>query len=160
MLDIPGYAGRNTTLLFYFLLVVQLSDVLTSMSGAQLLGRRPIAASARTKPGEGFLGGVITGDRGWRGALPRDDRSSPGKPPGLCATITLVGFAGGLTMSAIKRDLTALKDFGTMIEAMAASSTAARLRCAPRPRFLSPTRHFYTDAGRAWHVVEDPFNLK
>src|SRR5262249_18004241 len=41
MLDIPGYQGRDSTLLLYFLLVAQASDVLQWIWG-KLLGRKPI----------------------------------------------------------------------------------------------------------------------
>ena len=72
MLNIPGYAGRNTTLLFYFLLVVQLSDVMQYVWG-KLLGKRPIAPRDQPEQDLGRIPGRRDhGHRGWRGALPRD----------------------------------------------------------------------------------------
>lgn len=57
LLDIPGYEGGNALLLFYLLLVVQMSDVLQYVSG-KLLGKRKIAPLVSPgKPVEGFVGG-------------------------------------------------------------------------------------------------------
>jgi phosphatidate cytidylyltransferase len=53
ILNIPGFAGRNVLLLFFLIVVVQLSDVLQYVFG-KLLGRHKLArASARPKRGRG-----------------------------------------------------------------------------------------------------------
>ncbi len=59
-LEIPGFEGQNGKLLFYFVLVVQASDVLQYIWG-KLLGRHNIAPTVSpNKTWEGFLGGVAT----------------------------------------------------------------------------------------------------
>ena len=54
-LEIPGFEGQNGKLLFYFVLVVQASDVLQDTSG-KLLGKHKIAPTVSpNKTWEGFL---------------------------------------------------------------------------------------------------------
>lgn len=116
MLDIPGYSysGGNARLLLFFVLVVQLSDVLQYVWG-KVFGRRKIAPTlSPNKTLEGFLGGALSATvvgaalwwatpfKVWQAAA-------------LSAVITIMGFFGGLVMSAIKRDRR-VKDYGTMIE--------------------------------------------
>ncbi len=113
MLDIPGYAGRNTTLLFYFLLVIQSSDILQYVWG-KLLGRRPVAPRiSPNKTWEGLLGGILSATA-LGAALYRATPFQPWQAAAICATVTLIGFAGGLTMSAIKRQR-GVKDYGTIV---------------------------------------------
>jgi phosphatidate cytidylyltransferase len=113
MLDIPGYAGRNVTLLFYFLLVIQSCDILQYMWG-KLLGSRPLAPRiSPNKTWEGFLGGVLSATA-LGTALYRSTPFRPWQAAAICATVTLTGFAGGLTMSAIKRQR-GVKDYGTLV---------------------------------------------
>lgn len=114
MLEIPGYAGGNARLLLYFVLVVQLSDVLQYIWG-KLFGRHPIAPTlSPNKTLEGFIGGVLSatavGAALWW-ATPFNVWQSAA----LSVVITIMGFFGGLVMSAIKRDRR-VKDYGTMIE--------------------------------------------
>lgn len=114
MLDVPGYAGRGMGLLFFLVLIAQLNDVMQYTWG-KLFGRRQIAPLVSpSKTWEGFLGGTITtvvvGTALWW--------ATPFTPlvAGLMSlVITIMGFAGGLTMSAIKRDR-GVKDYGTLIE--------------------------------------------
>lgn len=113
-LQIPGYEGRNLLLIAFLVLVVQGSDVLQYVWG-KLLGRRKVAPElSPSKTWEGLIGGVasatalgatlywITPFAPWQAAL-------------LAFVICLMGFLGGLVMSAIKRDR-GVKDWGTMIE--------------------------------------------
>lgn len=113
-LDIPEYAGRNLLLIAWLVLVVQLSDVLQYVCG-KLFGKRRIAPRlSPSKTVEGFAGGIalatltgvalywITPFNLWQAAL-------------IALVVTLLGFFGGLVMSAIKRDR-GVKDWGHMIE--------------------------------------------
>ena len=60
MLDIPGYSGRNASLLFFFILIVQMNDVFQYLWG-NLFGRRAIApVISPNKTWEGFIGGLIS----------------------------------------------------------------------------------------------------
>ena len=113
-LNIPGFEGRQLGLTVFLVAVVQASDVLQYVWG-KLAGRTKIAPSVSpSKTVEGFTGGVvsaallgaglwwITPFAPWQAAL-------------LAFVITLMGFIGGLVMSAIKRDR-GVKDWGRMIE--------------------------------------------
>jgi phosphatidate cytidylyltransferase len=114
MLVVPNYAGGGSGLLFYLVLIAQLHDVLQYVFG-KLFGKHPIAPTVSpNKTWEGFVGGTVTavavGASLWW--------ATPFTPlvAGLMSlVITIMGFAGGLTMSAIKRDR-GVKDYGTLIE--------------------------------------------
>jgi len=113
-LDIPGYDGRNLLLIAFLVLVVQSSDVLQYVWG-KLLGRRKIAPQlSPSKTWEGFVGGV--GSATLIGlALYWITPFTPGQALVMALMICLMGFFGGLVMSAIKRDR-GVKDWGHLIE--------------------------------------------
>lgn len=113
-LDIPGYADRNLLLIAFLVIVVQSSDVLQYVWG-KLFGAHKIAPDVSpSKTLEGLVGGVasatalgaalwwITPFNPWQAAL-------------MALAINVMGFFGGLVMSAIKRDR-GVKDWGHMIE--------------------------------------------
>lgn len=113
-LEIPGYEGRNVLLIAFLIVVVQLSDVLQYVWG-KLLGRRKIAPRlSPSKTVEGFVGGVASATLVGAG-LAWMTPFSPGQAAGLALLIALMGFFGGLVMSAIKRDR-GIKDWGHLIE--------------------------------------------
>jgi phosphatidate cytidylyltransferase len=113
-LRIPGYEGQNVKLMVFFVLVVQASDVLQYVAG-KWLGRTAVApAVSPAKTWEGFLGGVIGATAIGTGlwwATP----FAPWEAGLLSLILTLLGFAGGLVMSAVKRDR-GVKDYGSLIE--------------------------------------------
>ena len=113
-LDIPGFEGRNLLLIAFLVIVVQSSDVLQYVWG-KLFGRHKIAPEVSpSKTVEGLVGGIlsatalgaalwwITPFNVWQAAL-------------MSLAICVMGFFGGLVMSAIKRDR-GVKDWGHMIE--------------------------------------------
>lgn len=113
LLDIPGYAGQNALLLFYLLLVVQISDVLQYVCG-KLFGRTKIAPTVSpSKTTEGLLLGgtlaICVGTSMWW-ITP----FTPLQSAGMAFVVVLMGFLGGLVMSAVKRSL-GVKDWGSMI---------------------------------------------
>ena len=141
-LRIPGYGGQNARLLLFLVLVVQLSDVLQYVWG-KLLGKRKIAPHiSPNKTREGFLGGVgcatLIGTSLWW-ATP----FSPGQAAGMSLAITLMGFAGGLTMSAIKRDR-GVKDYGTLIRGHGGVLDRIDSICFAAPVFFHATRYLFT----------------
>ncbi|MEO8128249.1 MAG: phosphatidate cytidylyltransferase [Bryobacteraceae bacterium] len=140
-LNIPGYAGQNAKLLFYFLLVVQLSDVLQYACG-KLLGRTPIAPLiSPNKTWEGFLGGIALATA-VGAALYGVTPFRPWQAAALSLLITLMGFAGGLTMSAIKRDH-GVKDYGTIITGHGGVLDRIDSLCFSAPIFFHLTRYFF-----------------
>ena len=114
MLQIPGFEGRNLLLIVFLLLVVQGSDVLQYIWG-KLLGRRKVAPSlSPSKTWGGLLGGVASATA--LGALLSwATPFTPWQAALLSLAICVMGFFGGLVMSAMKRDR-GVKDWGTMIE--------------------------------------------
>ena len=113
-LDIPGYEGRNAFLLVFLILVVQSSDVLQYVWG-KLAGRHKIAPEL--SPSKTVEGSSAA-------SRPRSPSApalwwitpfSPSQAALLSLAITLMGFLGGLVMSAIKRDR-GVKDWGAFIE--------------------------------------------
>jgi phosphatidate cytidylyltransferase len=112
-LQIPGFEGRNVLLIAYLIFVVQLSDVMQYVWG-KLLGRRPVAPSlSPSKTWEGLVGGVVTASAVGT-ALWWMTPFTPLQAAGICLLLTLMGFFGGLVMSAIKRDR-GVKDWGHLI---------------------------------------------
>jgi phosphatidate cytidylyltransferase len=142
MLEIPGYEGRNVLLIAFLIIVVQMSDVLQYVWG-KLFGRTKIAPGlSPSKTVEGFLGGVlsactlgaalwwITPFAIWEGGA-------------MALAITLMGFLGGLVMSAIKRDR-GVKDWGHLIEGHGGMLDRLDSVCFAAPIFFHLTRYFYT----------------
>jgi phosphatidate cytidylyltransferase len=141
-LRIPGFEGQNGKLLFYFVLVVQASDVLQYVWG-KILGRHKIAPGVSpNKTWEGFIGGVATatllGTALWW-ATP----FSAWQAAAMSLLITLMGFVGGLVMSAIKRDR-GIKDYGTLIEGHGGVMDRIDSLCFSAPVFFHITRYFFT----------------
>ena len=106
--------SRNPGLLFYFVLLVQLSEVFQYMWG-RLLGKRVIAPTINaSRTWEGLMGGVLTtglvGGLLWKVTPFAIWESSL-----IALAIAMMGFAGSMTMSAIKRDR-GIKDWGHLIE--------------------------------------------
>lgn len=111
---IPGYEGSGATLLFYLVLVAQFNDVAQYVWG-KLVGKKPVAPNVSpNKTWGGFIGGTLTAI-GVGTALYWATPFTPAVAALMCLAITLLGFAGGLVMSAIKRDR-GVKDYGTLIE--------------------------------------------
>ncbi len=113
-LNIPGYEGRHLLLIAFLMLVVQGSDVLQYIWG-KLLGKHKVApALSPSKTWEGLIGGVLSATA--LGALVHGITPFTALEAALIAfIICLMGFFGGLVMSAIKRDR-GVKDWGSMIE--------------------------------------------
>jgi phosphatidate cytidylyltransferase len=113
-LDIPGYRGRNAMLVIFLLTVVQSSDILQYVWG-KLLGRHKIAPKlSPSKTVEGFVGGVLSAT-GLGAALWRMTPFAVWQAGLLALVVAMLGFLGGLVMSAIKRDR-GVKDWGHLIE--------------------------------------------
>jgi phosphatidate cytidylyltransferase len=141
MLRIPGYEGGGAKLLLFLVIVVQASDVLQYVFG-KLFGRRKIAPTVSpNKTWEGFVGGIaaatLLGTALWW-ATP----FTPLQAAGLSLVITLMGFAGGLVMSAIKRDA-GVKDFGAAIAGHGGILDRIDSICFAAPVFFHLVRYFF-----------------
>jgi len=107
-------SAYNVRLLFFFILMTQLGDSFRRL-WAQVPVRHPIAPSInRSHTWEGLLGGLATTSLVAAGLY----WATPGFTPWLAAAagalICLMGFAGELTLSAIKRDR-GVDDYGTLV---------------------------------------------
>ena len=142
LLKIPGYEGQNALLLFYLVLVVQLSDVLQYVSG-KLWGKTKIApVVSPSKTWEGLIGGGL-GATLVGGALWWITPFSPLEALGMSAVIVIMGFLGGLSLSAVKRSLGA-KDWGSMIEGHGGMLDRIDSVSFAGPIFFHLTRYFYS----------------
>ncbi len=142
MLDIPGYEHQNGKLLLYFVLVAQASDVLQYICG-KLFGRHRIAPNiSPNKTWEGFIGGVTLAVA-LGAALWWATPFSPWQSVVMSLVITLMGFFGGLTMSAIKRDR-GVKDYGAMIPGHGGMLDRIDSLCFAAPVFFHLTRYYFS----------------
>jgi len=142
MLPIPGEPGRSALLLFYLLLVVQMSDVMQYVFG-KLFGRTKIApVVSPSKTVEGFVGGGLAAT-GIGAAMWWITPFTPLESAAISAVIVFMGFLGGLTLSAVKRSLGA-KDWGVMIEGHGGMLDRTDSICFAAPMFFHIVRYFYT----------------
>jgi phosphatidate cytidylyltransferase len=140
-LYIPDYEGRNAFLILYLILVVQLSDVLQYVWG-KAIGRRPLASSiSPNKTWEGLVGGVLSATAAGT-ALWWATPFTPLQAAALAFTIGVMGCAGGLIMSAIKRDR-GVKDYGTLISGHGGMLDRIDSLCFAAPVFFHLTRYFF-----------------
>ena len=141
-LEIPGYGGRDALLMVFLLIVVQSSDVLQYVWG-KLAGRHKIAPSlSPSKTVEGFVGGVVSATA-LGAALWRITPFRPWQAAGMALVVTLMGFLGGLVMSAIKRDR-GVKDWGNLIEGHGGMLDRLDSVAFSAPVFFHLTRYFFT----------------
>ncbi len=141
-LKIPGYEGRNLLLIAFLILVVQSSDVLQYVWG-KLVGRHKIAPElSPSKTVEGFVGGVASATT-LGSLLWWITPFSPWQAGVMALSISLMGFFGGLVMSAIKRDR-GVKDWGWMIEGHGGVLDRIDSVIFAAPVFFHMTRYWWT----------------
>ncbi len=143
LLPIKGYEGENGKLLFFFVLVCELSDVLQYVFG-KLFGKHVISPTVSpNKTWEGLIGGfsaTIAIGAGLSWATPFTAIQSAGMSLAIC----LMGFGGGLVMSAIKRDR-GVKDWGASIAGHGGVLDRVDSLCFSAPIFFHLTRFYFTD---------------
>lgn len=141
ILNIPGFEGHDARLLLYLVIVDQMSDVLQYVWG-KLIGKHKIAwRVSPNKTWEGFVGGVATATA-LGTALWWVTPFTPLQSAGLSFTICILGFAGGLVMSAIKRDI-GIKDFGVVIEGHGGILDRIDSLCFAAPIFFHLVRYYF-----------------
>jgi phosphatidate cytidylyltransferase len=135
------WRGSTAGLLFYFILIAQLSDVFQYIWD-RMLGSRPIAPAINpSKTWEGLFGGMattallgfslswVTPFTLWQSAC-------------MALVIAVMAFAGSMTMSAIKRDR-GVKDYGTLVVGHAGVLDRIDSICFAAPVFFHLTRYFF-----------------
>jgi phosphatidate cytidylyltransferase len=141
LLKIPGFEGHDARLLLYLVIVDQMSDVLQYVWG-KLIGKTTIAwRVSPNKTWEGFVGGVLSatalGTALWW-ATP----FTPLESAGMSLMICILGFAGSLVMSAIKRDI-GIKDFGVVTEGQGGILDRIDSLCFSAPIFFHLVRYYF-----------------
>lgn len=137
--------GSGFRLLFFFVLMVQLSDVF-HYAWAQLPSKHVMVPTINpNKTWEGLLGGTATAALlgtalCWATPFPY------WLAAGMSAVIALMGFAGSLTMSAIKRDR-GVKDYGTLVVGHGGVLDRIDSLCFAAPVFFHFTRYFLIGTG-------------
>lgn len=136
----PDY-GSNASVLFFFVLIVQLNDVFQFM-WSQLLGKHVIAPQINaSRTWEGLIGGALSTTLAgmllaW--ATPFGYWAGP-----ISGVVALAGFAGSMTMSGIKRDR-GVKDYGTLVSGHAGVLDRIDSLCFAAPVFFHITRFFFS----------------
>jgi phosphatidate cytidylyltransferase len=141
--DGVAWPGSRAGVLFYLILIVQIGDVMQYV-WSRFWGKRIIAPEINaSRTWEGFVGGVLTTTlvgavlhlmtpfNAWQGAF-------------LAMVTAVMGFAGGMTMSAIKRDR-GVKDYGTLVEGHAGILDRIDSLCFAAPVFFHLTRFWFTN---------------
>lgn len=141
-LQIQGYEGENAKLLFWLVIVAQFSDVMQYIWG-KTCGKRKVAPSVSpNKTWEGLIGGgvstMLVGTALWF-VTPY----TPLQTAGMAFLVVLLGFLGGLVMSAIKRDR-GVKDWGHSIAGHGGVMDRIDSLCFAVPIFFHITRYALT----------------
>ncbi|HBE72118.1 MAG TPA: phosphatidate cytidylyltransferase [Planctomycetaceae bacterium] len=140
--DGTPFTGSRAGVLFFLVLVSQLSEIL-QWTWSQLVGKRRIApevSSSRTW--EGFAGGTLS--TGMIGAsLFWVTPFSFWEAACLSMVISTMGMFGGMTMSAIKRDR-GVNDYGSLVLGHAGVLDRIDSLCFAAPVFYHLTRFYFT----------------
>ena len=140
-LQIPGFEGRHVLLIAYLVVVVQISDVLQYVWG-KLYGKTPVARNlSPSKTVEGAVGGILSAtligaSLWWLTPF------TPLESAGLAFVCALMGFLGGLVLSAIKRDR-GVKDWGHLIAGHGGFIDRLDSVLFAAPVFFHLVRYFY-----------------
>jgi len=134
--------GKNALLLFYFVFIVQMGDALQYLWG-KILGHRVIAPSvSSSRTWEGMLAG--SGSAALLGAaLYWATPFNEWQAGCISLVVALTGFAGGMAMSAIKRDR-GVQDYGTLVVGHGGVLDRIDSLCFAAPVFFLLTKTFFT----------------
>ena len=140
-LDIEGFEDKKLLLMIFLILVVQSSDVLQYVWG-KLFGKHKIAPKlSPSKTVEGFVGGVVSASV-LGGLLYWLTPFNPVQAVLMSLLICLMGFLGGLVMSAMKRSM-GVKDWGNMISGHGGMLDRMDSLCFAAPIFFHVVRYYW-----------------
>jgi phosphatidate cytidylyltransferase len=136
------WAGSSEGLVFFFILISQVADVL-QWSWGQIAGKHVVAKEiSPSRTWEGCIGGSLSA--GLVGAcLYKVTPFQMGEAALISIIIAFVGFAGGMTMSAIKRNRN-VQDYGTLVLGHAGVLDRIDTICFSAPVFYHITRFFFS----------------
>jgi phosphatidate cytidylyltransferase len=109
-----GYIAGGPGLLLFVVLVCQIGDVAQYVAGKSLGRRRPLPGISPNKTIAGYVGGVAVAALVAALLGPYLSPMGRGESLAIGATLGLLGCLGGLTISAVKRDL-GIKDMGRLL---------------------------------------------
>lgn len=136
------WLGGNVGLLLFFIIVVQMGDVFQFV-WSHLLGKRVIAPGINAnRTWEGFIGGALSAmvvGMLLYGVTP----FSPLQAALMSLLLAVMGAAGSMTMSAIKRDR-GVEDYGTLVEGHVGVLDRFDSMCFAAPVFFHITRFLFT----------------
>lgn len=140
-MDLPNWPQQRAKLLFWFITVVEMSDVMQYVWG-KTCGRHKIAPTVSPgKTWEGFIGGGLT-TTALGAALWWATPFSPLQAAAMSALVVTMGFFGGLVMSAIKRDR-GVKDWGGAIAGHGGFMDRLDSLAFAAPVFFHATSYFF-----------------
>ncbi|MBL9168571.1 MAG: phosphatidate cytidylyltransferase [Verrucomicrobiales bacterium] len=141
-LKVPGFEGLSSQLLLFLIVVVQSSDVLQYVWG-KLTGRHRVApVLSPSKTWEGLIGGVLSASL-LGSLLAWMTPFTSGQAFAISFLVALLGFFGGLVLSAIKRDR-GIKDWGQLIEGHGGMLDRIDSLCFSAPLFFHIVRYLWT----------------
>lgn len=146
-LDYRSTPGQGTAspagVLFYLILIVQFGDAMQYV-WSRFLGKRVIAPAINSsRTWEGFFGGVLSTTL-VGAVLYWVTPFNPWQAAFVAMVTAVMGFAGGMTMSAIKRDR-GVQDYGTLVEGHAGILDRIDSLCFAAPVFFHLTRFWCAD---------------
>jgi phosphatidate cytidylyltransferase len=109
-----GYVAGGPGLLLFLVFVCQIGDVAQYVAGKTLGRRRAAPAISPNKTVAGYVGGLATTAIAAAALAPYLTPMGRVEGFGIGATLGLLGCLGGLTISAVKRDL-GIKDMGRLL---------------------------------------------
>jgi phosphatidate cytidylyltransferase len=140
--DGSAWTGGSAGMMVFLIVIVQMNDVFQYL-WSHLLGRHVIAPGiSAKKTWEGYIGGVLTamlvGMAIWF-VTP----FTPIQAATMAMVVAVMGFAGSLTMSAIKRDR-GVQDYGTLVAGHVGVLDRFDSICFAAPVFYHLARFFFT----------------
>lgn len=132
---------QNVLLLIFMIAVVQSSDVLQYVWGKTIGKRKIMPSLSPSKTVAGTVGGIASATAVAMLMSPITP-FSPWQAGLIGLVICLMGFLGGLVMSAIKRDY-GVKDWGNMIQGHGGILDRVDSICFAAPVFFHMVRYFW-----------------
>jgi phosphatidate cytidylyltransferase len=109
-----GYIAGGPGLLLFIVFVCQIGDVVQYIAGKSLGRRRAVPGISPNKTIAGYVGGLIAAAVAAALLGPYLTPMTYAESPVIGAALGLLGCLGGLTISAVKRDL-GIKDMGRLL---------------------------------------------
>ncbi len=141
-LNLKNFSQQGPKLLMFFILIVELNDVLQFVWGKSIGRRKIVPSVSPSKTWGGFLGGTLSASLVGLG-LWWITPFSPLQAWAIALMIGVMGFLGDVTLSAVKRDAN-LKDYGSLLPGHGGILDRIDSLCFAVPVFFHITRYFFS----------------